>query len=85
MDNARCPACGADVGTIEHFLLICPSYAYERWALAQQANKLKKSISMKTLLGTPEMTIPLAKFIDASGRFKHSLATPLQINDPQTA
>ena len=58
---------------IEHFLLICPSYAYEQWALAQQANKLKKSISMKTLLGMPELIIPLAKFIDASGQFKHSV------------
>jgi len=80
-DYARCPACGADVETIEHLLLICPNYAYKRWALAQQANKLNKSLSMKTLLGTPELIIPLAKFIDASGWFKQNLATLSQTNN----
>ena len=70
VDNARCPACGAVEETIEHFLLHCPNYAYERWALAQQANKQHKRLSLETLLGTPDMAIPLANYIDASGRFK---------------
>ena len=30
VDNARCPACRADKETIEHFLLFCLNYAYER-------------------------------------------------------
>jgi len=33
-DSTRCPACRADNKSIEHFLLICPGYAHERWALA---------------------------------------------------
>ena len=70
VDNARCPACGAVEETIKHFLLHCPCYAYERWALAQQANKQCKRLSLETLLGTPDMAIPLANYIDASGCFK---------------
>jgi hypothetical protein len=35
VDSARCPACRADDETISHYLLICPSYAHERWALVR--------------------------------------------------
>jgi len=31
--SSRCPACGAENESISHFLLICPSYAHERWLL----------------------------------------------------
>jgi hypothetical protein len=70
VDKARCPVCGAEEETAEHFLLHCPNYAYERWALAQQARKRNKLMSMHTLLGTPELIIPLANYIDATNRFK---------------
>jgi hypothetical protein len=70
VDSARCPACGADDETIQHFLLFCPSYDYERWALNQQARKLRKQLSMETLLGDQNMIIPLANYIDATHRFK---------------
>jgi hypothetical protein len=70
VNMARCPACGADEETIEHFLLHCPSYAFERWALAQQVKKRRKLMSMQTLLETPELMLPIANYIDASSRFK---------------
>jgi hypothetical protein len=69
IDSARCPACGASDETIQHFLLSCPSYAPERWALAQAAKK-KKRLSMETLLGDREMIIPLASHIDVTHRSK---------------
>jgi len=37
---------------------------------AQQASKQRKRLSLETLLGTAELTIPLANFIDATERFK---------------
>ena len=70
VDSARCPACGEDDETIQHFLLSCPSYGYERWALNQQARKLRKQLSLETLLGDLNMIIPLANYIDATQRFK---------------
>lgn len=70
IDSARCPACGADEETIEHFLLLCPSYAYERWALGMQARKLGKQLTLKTVLGERSMAIPLANYVDATHRFK---------------
>jgi hypothetical protein len=79
-DKATCPACGADEETIGHFLLICPSYAYERWALAQQAHKQRKHLTMETLLGTPDMVMPLAKFIEATGRFKQGIGIETEEN-----
>jgi ribonuclease HI len=70
VDNARCPACGALKEDIVHFLLTCPSYAYERWKLKQQVKKKKKPFTLQTLLVEPDLTIPLANFIDETKRFK---------------
>jgi hypothetical protein len=56
--------------TIKHFLLLCPSYMHERWALERQAKKLRRHLMMETLLGKPEMAHPLANYIDATHRFQ---------------
>jgi ribonuclease HI len=69
-DSKHCPACGAEVETIRHFLLTCPSYVHERWILEQKAKKGHKSLTLETLLGNPDMAILLANFIDATERFK---------------
>ena len=70
VDSARCPACGADNETIEHFLLACPNYAHERWTLTRQARKLRKQLTMETLLGDHNMVASLASYIDATQRFR---------------
>jgi hypothetical protein len=69
-DKANCPACGADVESVAHFLLKCPMYAHERWALARQVKRLRKNMTLETLLGQPELAAPLAKYIYITGRFK---------------
>jgi len=69
IDNARCPACGEDEETIAHFLLRCRSYAHERWPLARHVAKKSKVMSMQTLLGDPQFTLPLAAYIHATSRF----------------
>jgi hypothetical protein len=68
-DSARCPACRADEETIAHFLLLCPSYAHERWALARQVKKTKKGMSLDVLLRDPSLVIPLANYINTTHRF----------------
>jgi hypothetical protein len=67
-DNARCPACGADDETIGRFLLLCLAYAHERWTLACQVKK-KKPLNVETLLGDPNLVIPLGNFINVTQRF----------------
>jgi ribonuclease HI/exonuclease III len=84
VDSSRCPACGAEEETIGHFLLFCPNYAYERWALAQKANKLHKHLSLETLLGIPDMVVPLAKYVEATGRFKSNAETTMQPTTTQS-
>ena len=69
-DKANCPACGHEKETTAHFLLHCAKYDFERWALAQQVKKRRKKMSIETLLGDPEMAIPLANFVHSTGRFK---------------
>jgi len=69
VDSASCPACGADQETIVHFLLFCPAYAHERWALARQVKKQRKAISIESLLGDPNLVTPLGNFINATQRF----------------
>ena len=70
VDRANCPACGEDDENTTHFLLRCPSYAHERWALAQQARKHRKSMTVEALLGEPELAIPLANYIQSTGRLQ---------------
>jgi hypothetical protein len=69
VDSARCPACGIDEETTEHFLLNCPSYAHERWTLIQLARKKHEALTLKALLGDPQFTLPLVAYIHATGRF----------------
>jgi hypothetical protein len=72
-DKANCPACGEDYETPPHFLISCPSYAFERWALERQVKKKKKSLTLETLLGDPDLALPLANYIDGTERFKQTL------------
>ena len=70
VDSARCPACGDEDKMAEHFLLWCPAYTHKRWALIEKAKKLRKLMEIETILGVPEMTKEVAKFIRAMNRFQ---------------
>ena len=70
VDSARCPACGKDIEDTDHFLLRCPNYAYKRWEMMQVVRKKHKMLTLETILGDLEMTIPLAKYITAMQRFR---------------
>lgn len=70
IDKANCPACGAEYETVNHFLLACPGYAHERWALEKHLRKRHKTLTLDNLLGDAEAIIPLTNFIHASLRFE---------------
>jgi hypothetical protein len=70
VDSARCPACGENEEDIEHFLMRCPNYAYKRWNLARLAVKKHKPLTTEIILGDKDFVIPLAMYIQATGRFK---------------
>jgi ribonuclease HI len=65
--SARCPACGYHKEDARHFVLDCPSYAHERWAMLRHCKK--RNPSLKNLLNEKRMLIPVANFIQATGRF----------------
>jgi ribonuclease HI len=67
VDSPRCPACGAAVETIHHFLIRCPSYAHERWPLTE---KLGRPPTEQDLLADHKLTKHLLYYIEATGRFK---------------
>ena len=69
-DKANCPACGHKKETTAHFLLHCVKYDHERWALTQQVKKSRKKMTMETLLGDPEMAIPVANYMHSTGRLR---------------
>jgi hypothetical protein len=73
-DSVNCPACREDNEDVAHFLLTCPSYAFERWKLTQQASKNKRSMMVEALLGEPKLAIAVAHFIESSGRFHQNLS-----------
>jgi ribonuclease HI len=66
VDSTRCPACGAMAETVQHFLLYCPGYAHERWAL-EKAIKCKPNTKM--LLGNQKSALALKNYIYATHRF----------------
>ena len=68
VDSARCPACGDQCETAEHFLLRCPKYAHERWPLLVKINRTAPS--MTDILSNQKTIIPLINFLDATGRFQ---------------
>ena len=72
VDKPNCPACRENVENIAHFLLNCPKYGHERWALAQQVRKKRKFMTVESLLGEPDLIIPLANYICGTGRFRNS-------------
>ena len=68
MAHTNCPACGQDIESTQHFVLDCPKYAHERWALL--AGKNQKNKEYANLLGKEENAIPLTRYIQATGRFR---------------
>ena len=40
-DSVQCPVCGAHKETLQHFLLECPVYAYERWKLRLRKGEIE--------------------------------------------
>ena len=65
--SAQCPACGAAKETIEHFLLRCPKYAHERWALFR--NIKDSSPQLVDVLSNPKVIISTINYIQATERF----------------
>jgi hypothetical protein len=61
-----------------HYLLHCPSYAFERWALERHVQKKQKAILLKTLLGDLDLAIPLANYIKGTNHFAYNIGEHLQ-------
>jgi hypothetical protein len=72
VNNTRCPACREDEKDIKHYLLRCQVYAHEKWPLIQHATKKCKPLTLQTTLGDPQLTLLLAIYIHATGRFLRS-------------
>jgi hypothetical protein len=70
VDSPRCPACGDPKETVEHYLLSCPAYAHERWALGKST---KNKPDLKTLLGDGKASLALNNYIKATHRFDNGL------------
>ena len=56
------------------FLLHCTKYAFERWALAEQAKKIWKELMIEMPLGDPETVIPLENYVDSTGQLSPDAA-----------
>ena len=72
-DKTNCLACSEEYKTPPHFLLSCPTYAFECWALERQVKKKKKNLTLEVLLGDPDLALLLTNYIDGTSRFKQSL------------
>jgi len=68
VDSPHCPHCPTVVETVHHFLLVCPHHLQARNGLIRRLGR--RATSIPTLLSTPEAILPLAKYVDATGRLK---------------
>jgi hypothetical protein len=69
VESPSCPHCqGITVELIKDFLLVCPQYAWEQHDLRVKLHRNANSISF--LLSNPMATLPLLKFVHATGHFK---------------
>ena len=65
------PCLRAETKTVRHFLLECPGYAHEQWALEKQLSRRKKEMTLENILGDAEAIVPLTNYINASYRFMY--------------
>ena len=67
-EKTSCPACGHPRENVQHYIFDCPTYSYERWALLKQCHK--REPKMKDILNCADTVLPLANYIQATGRFE---------------
>lgn len=67
-DTPNCPHCPNIIEDIRHFLFTCPHYRRERHALQRELRRRSQDISY--LLSSPIATLPLLKYVHATGRLK---------------
>ena len=53
---------------MKHYLLECPAYAHERWALLRSCKASQPTL--KDILSGKEMMVLTANYIQATGRFE---------------
>lgn len=70
-DNPACPHCPNVPESVHHFLLSCPHYRRERHHLTVTLGR--NASSLQFLLSDPEATIPLIKYVNATGRMRKIL------------
>ncbi|KIK34349.1 hypothetical protein CY34DRAFT_35921, partial [Suillus luteus UH-Slu-Lm8-n1] len=66
--SSRCPHCPDTDETILHLLIACPHYRHARHALTNSLGRGASSLPF--LLSDPSATPHLAKFLNATSRFK---------------
>ena len=69
VDSVSCLSCRAINETVWHFLLICPGYTYEQWALEARLREKHKHLIYNNILDNVGFFVPLANYINASHRF----------------
>ena len=70
-DTPNCPNCDAHTDeTIHHFLFECESYRRERFTLHRKLRR--QSLDLSFLLSHPSATLPLLKYVHATGRLKQT-------------
>ena len=69
MEKASCPACGHYSKDVRHYLIKCPPYKHERWALFRHSKS--RHLTLKNLLNSKDLALPLVNYIQATERFEH--------------
>ncbi|EIW77283.1 hypothetical protein CONPUDRAFT_62272, partial [Coniophora puteana RWD-64-598 SS2] len=81
--SPACSSCGADRETVHHFLVACPTYRPQRERLRREV-KAYRELSITELLGDPEQTRPLLRYIHATARFAQTFGNLEPPPSPET-
>ncbi|KNZ74074.1 hypothetical protein J132_08245, partial [Termitomyces sp. J132] len=87
VDSPLCPSCGDAPETVEHYLLLCQTYAQQRAELGKKVKMGPEALS--ELLGDPFAAKALFQFVHETRRFEATygdltINSEMEINPPKT-
>ncbi|KZV97556.1 hypothetical protein EXIGLDRAFT_607946 [Exidia glandulosa HHB12029] len=75
-ESAACDACNAPAESVRHFVMECPAYAEERWAMRLRLRRESQSLSR--ILFAESGVNELAKYVARTGRFRSTHSAPIR-------
>ncbi|KIY67223.1 hypothetical protein CYLTODRAFT_353576, partial [Cylindrobasidium torrendii FP15055 ss-10] len=69
----ECPTCGYERETVFHFVMVCPTYQFDRMLMFEGMRYEKMDPTMKNLMNTEKGVRELLRYAHGTGRFNQGM------------